>query len=136
MKKNKLPLIVGGLAVVALGGFLFLPNLLAGGAPFLLLLLVCPLMMLFMMGGMQHTQGQGNQKHSDHLSQPTLPPWSGLTHEEQIAELKARLSHLEAQPASLSNTDGDRDKTKTQGPIIVEAEAIARAAEYPNHRHI
>lgn len=136
MKKNKLPLIVGGLAVVALGGFLFLPNLLAGGAPFLLLLLVCPLMMLFMMGGMQHTQGQGNQKHSDHFSQPTLPPWSGLTREEQIAELKARLSHLETQPASLSNTDGDRDNTKTQGPIIVEAEAIARAVEYPNHRHV
>jgi hypothetical protein len=127
-------LIVGGLAVVALGAFLFLLNLALGTGPFVLLLLVCPLMMFFMMGGMgmQHGGGQGNQQHTDHLSQPTPPPLSGLTREEQIAGLKARLAYLEAQPAALSDTA----REKKESPVVREAEAIARAADYQGHRHV
>ncbi len=134
MKKNNLPLIVGGLVVVALAAFLFLPNLALGSAPLLLLVLVCPLMMFFMMGsmGMQHGGGQKNQQHQNHLSQPTPPPWSGLSREEQIAELTARLAYLEAQPAALPETAGG----KPEGPVVREAEAIARAADNQGHRHV
>jgi hypothetical protein len=133
MKKNNLTLIGGGLAVVALVAFLFVPNLVLGVAPFLLLLLICPLMMMFMMGGMQHGGGgaHGNQAHSDHLSQPTSTPWPELTREEQIAELKTRLAYLEAQATTQTITGG----SKSEGPVIREAEAIARAADTQNHDH-
>ena len=57
MKKDRKALYVGGLGILAV------VLLMTGASPAILLLLACPLMMMFMMHGMDH----GNTRHEmDH----------------------------------------------------------------------
>ena len=82
------PKVLAGMVVVGVGIYLITPNL-AAALP-ILLLAVCPLSMLLMMWGMQHTQGQ----------QTSQEPDATLTREERIARLRtqqaALADHIEA----------------------------------------
>lgn len=77
--------VLAGLAAVGVGVYLFAPGLLAEALP-ILLLAVCPLSMVLMMWGMQHTQGQGQQTRQE--------TDVGLTSEERIAQLREQQSVL------------------------------------------
>lgn len=75
--------VLASLVTVGVGVYLFAPGLLAEALP-ILLLAVCPLSMVLMMWGMQHTQGQGQQTPQE--------PDVGLTSEEWIAQLRKQQS--------------------------------------------
>lgn len=77
--------VLASLAAVGVGVYLFAPGLLAEAVP-ILLLVVCPLSMLLMLWAMQHPQGQGQQTPQE--------PDAGLSHEEQIARLRAQQATL------------------------------------------
>ncbi|MDQ6906689.1 MAG: DUF2933 domain-containing protein [Chloroflexota bacterium] len=88
--------VVAGLAVVGLGVWAVAPNLIGAAAP-LLLLAVCPLSMAFMMhgmGGMRQTSSTQPRDTPDHSP-------SGRTHEEQLADLKARHAAIAREIATL-----------------------------------
>lgn len=78
-------------AAVAIGLLIATQNAVAGVLPILLLVLICPLMMLFMMGSMGHTAG------SDHHHTATagdMPDLKGLTHDEQVRVLRGELTRM------------------------------------------
>jgi hypothetical protein len=65
-----------------------------------LLALACPLMMLFMMGSMQHQPGaDGSQRHMAGGEGPTL---EGLTRDEQIRTLRTEMTRMNWRQESLS----------------------------------
>jgi hypothetical protein len=90
--------VLASLAAVGVGIYLFAPGLLAEAVP-ILLLAVCPLSMLLMMWGMQHTQGQGQQTPQE--------PGVGVTREERIARLRM-------QQAALDDQIGDLEREETR----------------------
>lgn len=119
MKRETTYLIIGAGIIALVAAFFFLPPTII---PILLIALVCPLMMMFMMGGMH-----GETKHSH--SQPyngqltTRPP---LSRAEQISALKVQLRELE------TTEDNSREVTN---PIIQEAETVVRKAPSNKHTH-
>jgi hypothetical protein len=86
------PKVLAGLVVVGVAIYLIAPNLIGAALPILLLAL-CPLSMLLMMWGMQHTQGQGKQTNQE--------PDVGLTREERIARLRTQQAALADQIGAL-----------------------------------
>lgn len=83
--------VIGGLAAVGVGIWVFAPNLVAAATP-LLFALACPLSMLLMMRGMSG----GNQNRATSTSdRPSgdAPPAQTRT----LAELKAEHAHLTAE---------------------------------------
>jgi hypothetical protein len=76
------PKVLAGLVVAGVAIYSFAPNLIAAALP-ILLLAACPLSMLLMMWGMQHTQGQ----------QTTREPEVDLTREERIGALEQEEAH-------------------------------------------
>lgn len=85
-----------GLAAVGVGIYLVAPSLVLAALP-ILLLAACPLSMLLMMWGMQHTQGQGQQ--------PPQEPDLGLTREERITQLRTQQAALADQIGALEREE-------------------------------
>lgn len=122
--------VLAGLAVVGLGIYAAAPDLVVGALP-LLLLLACPLSMLFMgktmMGG-QHSQ-QGRQPPATTTAAPVNAP---LTGDEQLAQLQEQLRSVGEQQAALAAQVEQLEAAETpvrpvEGDrIVAEAEAIAR----------
>lgn len=85
--------VLGGLAAVALGVWLFAPNLLAGVAP-ILLVAACPLSMILMMRAMSGGQRQRQTEEA--------PSRAGRAegHEAEIARLQAEIERLRAERAA------------------------------------
>jgi hypothetical protein len=90
------PKVLAGLAAVGVGIYLVAPDLVLAALP-ILLLAACPLSMLLMMWGMQHSQGQGKQ--TTHESDV------GLTREERIAQLRAQQAALADQLEALEREE-------------------------------
>ncbi|MBA2713292.1 MAG: DUF2933 domain-containing protein [Rubrobacteraceae bacterium] len=90
------PKVLAGLVVAGVAIYLVAPGLVAAALP-ILLLAACPLSMLLMMWGMQHTQGQGKQM--------TPEPDLGLTREEQIARLRVQQAALADQIGGLEREE-------------------------------
>ena len=90
------PKVLAVLAAAGVGIYLFAPGLLAEVVP-ILLLAACPLSMLLMMWGMQHTQGQGQQTPQE--------PEGGLTREERIAQLHRQQAALADQIEALEREE-------------------------------
>jgi len=86
------PKVLAGLVVAGVAIYLIAPNLIAVSLP-ILLVAACPLSMLLMMWGMQHTQGQGKQTDQE--------PDVGLTREERIAQLRTQQAALADQIGAL-----------------------------------
>jgi hypothetical protein len=88
--------VLAGLGVAGIAIFLVAPGLAAAALP-ILLLAACPLSMLLMMWGMQHTQGQGQQTNQE--------ADVGLTREEQIARLHTQQAALADQIEGLQREE-------------------------------
>lgn len=129
--------VVAGLAVVGLGVWALAPGVFAAAGP-VLLVLACPLSMLFMMRGMNRAQDAhgdasttsgGRRRPADaaHVANGTVPvpPAVVLSREEQLAELRAELERVRRRHEALA---GEIDVLDS-APAVREAEAVARAAE-------
>jgi hypothetical protein len=92
------PKVLAGLAAVGVGIYLVAPDLVLAALP-ILLLAVCPLSMVLMMWGMQHTHGQG--QHT-----PQEPDGELTREEERIAQLRAQQAALADEIEAL-----EREKT-------------------------
>ncbi len=88
--------VLAGLAAVGVGVYLVAPDLMLAALP-ILLLAACPLSMLLMMWGMQHTQGPGQQTPQE--------ADVGLTREERIARLRAQRAALADQIGELQREE-------------------------------
>jgi hypothetical protein len=83
-----------GLGAAGVAIYLIAPSLVATALP-ILLLAACPLSMLLMMWGMQHTQGQQTPQEPD----------GGLTPEERIARLRTQQASLADQIGALEREE-------------------------------
>ena len=90
------PKVLAGLAAVGVGIYLVAPDLVLAALP-ILLLAACPLSILLMMWGLQHTHGQGQQ--------PPQEPDGEHTHEERIAQLRAQQAALADQIGALEERE-------------------------------
>ena len=102
--------VLAGLAVVGVIVWLVAPRLVLAALP-VLLVLACPLSMLFMMRGMR---GGGSQT-----------PVTEQTHEEQLTELRSRLSSVQAEQEAIASRIAELESP--EAPVISEAESVARA---------
>lgn len=129
--------VLAGLAVVAVGLFVVAPQLALSALP-ILLVLACPLSMLFMMRGMGNMGNSGSISGMQGMqaSQVVLPTdrpsRDPLTRDEQIAALAEQLARVQSEQdaltreiAALSSPDAT-DATLVS--VVREAEAVARAA--------
>ena len=116
--------VLAGLAVVGVIVWLVAPRLVLAALP-VLLVLACPLSMLFMMGGMRSSQGTSR---STPAGQPQL---DGFTHEEQIARLQAELASKEAQLESLARESAGRGSSDVPAE---PAGAVQRAKKRSGRR--
>jgi hypothetical protein len=92
------PKVLVGLAVVGVAIYLIAPNLIAAALP-ILLLAACPLSMLLMMWGMQHTQGQGKQ--TTQQEEPDV----GLSRQERMAQRLTQKTALAEQIRQLEREE-------------------------------
>ena len=121
--------VLAGLAVVAGVVLILAPQFIWVALP-ILLVAACPLSMLFMMRGMS---GSGNQSASQpaQLKENRLPA-ARLTRDEHLAELKSRLSGVQAEQEAIARRITEMESPEV--PVVSEAEAVARAAEERNRR--
>ncbi|HEX2916372.1 MAG TPA: DUF2933 domain-containing protein [Chloroflexia bacterium] len=87
--------------------------ILVPGALSLLIFLACPLMMLFMMGGMGH--GSHAMHGQEQSNQPALPPHNTQS-EQELAQLRSQVSLLREEVKRLENREvsaaGVKDRTE------------------------
>ena len=119
--------VLAGLAVVGLLVLVVAPQFIGVALP-LLLVAACPLSMLFMMRGMS---GNGNANQTTQLQEDQLPA-GGSTRDEQLAELKSRLSGVQAEQAAIARHIAEIESPEV--PVVSEAEAVARAAQEQNRK--
>jgi septal ring factor EnvC (AmiA/AmiB activator) len=109
-----------GLAAVGLGVWVVAPDLVGLALP-LLILLACPLSMLFMARGMQGGQSASQPE------QASRPADVRLTRDEQLTELKAQLAIAQTRQQAIAREIAELEAARA--PAVREAEAVARAAE-------
>lgn len=129
MKKSKFSLLIGGSVILAIIlGFAIVPNVMIGTSPLLLLFILCPLMMMFMMGGMHRGMDNNQQQpHRGHNPYSILPAKKELTREEHLVTLKTQSSELQKQQETLNNQINQIEAS----PATPEAEVVARTSD--NH---
>jgi len=127
MNKSKFSLLIGGSVILAIIlGFAILPNVMIGASPLLLLFILCPLMMMLMMGGMHRGMGNNQQQsHSGHNPYGILPANTKLTTDEHLARLKSQSSELQKQQEVLTRQINQLEVS----PAPPEAEVVARASD-------
>ncbi len=137
MKKGHQLLYPGGLAILLLLVFAFLPGSGVAGLPFILIFgLILQLMMVFIMGskysGMHgggpqddQVQGQGRPNHSNSPALPSCREF--LSREDEVAWLKSLMADLKTRQVYL----GDEMRSWLDSSVVLEAEAeaVARAAD-------
>jgi hypothetical protein len=112
--------VLAGLAAVGLGVWVIAPDLVGLALP-LLILLACPLSMLFMARGMQGSQCASQPEQ---VGQPTDVR---LTRDEQLSELKAQLNMAQTRQQAIAREIAELEAARA--PAVREAEAVARAAD-------
>lgn len=116
-----LVLVIGsGLVVLALANGTNLLSFL----PFLLIL-ACPLMMIFMMGSMGHNHMSGMSSDEQHSAAPgDLPDLSGLPRDRQVWALRRELTRMAWQQEALRH-DLEQLEAEQKADRIVDAERTA-----------
>ena len=92
--------VIAALSALGLGVWVIAPSFVGLALP-LLIVLVCPLSMLFMMRGMGGSQCAAQ---SSHVRQPAA---TALTREEQLAEMKSQLASLKAEQDTITREIGE-----------------------------
>ena len=96
---NRTPLIwiiVALVALVGVAAWITNPTLVLAALPFLLIV-ACPLIMMFMMGGMGHGNMHGNMSEPEGLHGSAVedtPDLAGLSRDEQVRELRQELTRM------------------------------------------
>lgn len=109
-----------------LGGAVIVIAVMAKLAPAslpLLLLLACPLSMMFMMGGMGHTHGS-DPHVVDASPQIPLPSLESLPYDDQVRLLRTRLLSLHAEREVVADT---LDRLEGRGAPMTSRDALERA---------
>ena len=112
--------VVAGLAVVGVGVWIVAPNLVWAAVP-ILLVLACPISMLFMMRGM------GSGRHDVQPEQAQYLPVVGSTGEEQLADLRAQHAAITHEIADLEATRGMAHQEAPPAPRTTQARAKGRS---------
>lgn len=114
--------VIAGLAVVGLGTWAVAPGLAVAALP-LLILAVCPISMLLMMRGMQGGQCASRPQ------QASSPARTGLTRDEQLAELRTQLTDIQEQQdgiaREISRLESSREASRSG--LTVDEPTDARA---------
>ncbi|MGH2376545.1 MAG: DUF2933 domain-containing protein [bacterium] len=112
--------VIGGLALVAVGLWVFAPSLVARALP-LLLFAACPLSMLFMMRGMKGESQTGSQSgascHTPGQAEPvrrTETPITLADKKAELASLQARQEILSREIAQVQNGNGKATPEKIE----------------------
>lgn len=119
---NRTWLLAAGVALVAI---LVVATVANGGTARLwfLLILVCPLMMLFMMGPMGH--GHASGLHEPHEDAPVdMPELAGLSGEEQVRALRRELTRMAWRQEALRQ-DLEHLEAEQKNKRVVDAEITA-----------
>lgn len=108
-----------GVVIAALG-----IDLRAGILSFLpyLLIVACPLMMLFMMGSMGHNHMSGHDEYQGNASS-TMPNLQGLSRDGQVRALRGELTRLAWRQEAL-RSDLERLEAKQKSEEIIDAEHV------------
>jgi hypothetical protein len=118
--------LVGGLVAVIGLGIVFaalsgsgwnLANLLP-----LLLILACPLMMIFMMGPMAHHHTAAPEQHHKAMAED-LPDLAGLPHDQQVAALRHELTRMAWRQETLRQTLEQVEANQRAGRVVDAAPA-------------
>lgn len=118
--------VVAGLALVAVGVWLFAPHLIGAALP-LLVVAACPLSMFFMMRGMGNMGNPPVQNPTPHMDWPQLPGNVVLSDAERVADLHARVASIQAEQDAIAREIAALEAERS--PVLRQAEAVARAAE-------
>ena len=109
-------------ATVAIGLLIATQYATASVLPNLLLILVCPLIMLFMMGSMDHTSEVDRQHRATSGDIPNLPYLKGLRHDEQDRALRRELTKMawrqEALRHNLERLEAEQKTCRAADPEI------------------
>ncbi len=105
--------VIAGLSALGLGIWVVAPSFVGAALP-LLLVLACPLSMLFMMRGM------GGSQCASQGSQVRRPAAAGLTREEQLAEMKAQLASIKAEHDTIAREIGEMEAATGQTVPLAE----------------
>jgi hypothetical protein len=89
---------------------------LAAVLPFLLIL-ACPLMMLFMMGPMGHNHMGTSEQHHQAMTEET-PDLAGLPHDQQVAALRHELTRMAWRQESLRQTLEQVEADQQAGRVV------------------
>ncbi len=102
-------------AVVAVGAIVIFATGGNGGGIglWLLLVLACPLMMLFMMGSMQH-QPNDDSAHNHMASDAYTTDLTGLSHDEQVRALRNELTRMNWRQETLRQ---DLERLEREQPV-------------------
>ena len=112
--------VVAGLAVVGVGVWIVAPNLVWAAVP-ILLVLACPISMLFMMRGMGSGQRDVQPQQEQHL------PLVGSTGEVQLADLRAQHAAITHEIADLEATRGMAHQEAPPASRTTQARAKGRS---------
>jgi hypothetical protein len=117
--------VLAGLAVVALGVFLFEPQLFARAFP-LLLVAACPLSMVLMMWGMRGAVSPSTREQG---SVPERSPSTEvLTKGQALSQLRQQLDDIQGQQAQLiAQLSSIETSTRSAGPSDGRTTAASRA---------
>ena len=103
-----------------------------------LLILACPLMMLFMMGPMGHNHMAGHDGHQGSVSGTTTPNLHGLSRDDQVRALRGELTRLAWRQEALRQ-DLERLESEPNAEQVVDAEHTTHVehtdqTEHAEHR--
>jgi Protein of unknown function (DUF2933) len=114
-------LLVAGVAAVAILLLATAGNG-AGAGLWFLLVLACPLMMLFMMGSINHQAGSDGRQHGI-VSGGDLPDLGGLTRDEQVRLLRGEMTRMNWRQEMLRQ---ELERLERERPADVDTTHAAR----------
>jgi hypothetical protein len=118
--RTSVALSIGALvALIGIAAWIVDPRLVLAALPFLLLA-ICPLAMLFMMGGMGHHHTGGTAGHYDSAFEE-MPDLAGLPRNEQVRMLRHEITRMAWRQEALRH-DLEQVEAQQQAERVVDAD--------------